>query len=67
MNIHMAKKEWPEKVIQRSFIKGHSFQNSVQIDFKFAFLKQPVIPRGWSPKFETGKNIIIKRALYSIF
>ena len=24
MNIHTAKK-WPEKVIQRSFIKGHSF------------------------------------------
>ena len=25
MNIHMAKK-WPEKVVQRSFIKGNSFQ-----------------------------------------
>ena len=24
MNMHMAKK-WPEKVVQRSFIKGHSF------------------------------------------
>jgi hypothetical protein len=24
MNIHMAKK-WPEKVVPRSFIKGHSF------------------------------------------
>ena len=23
--------------------------------------------RGWSPKFETGINIIIKSALYSIF
>ena len=26
MNIHMAKK-WPEKVVQRSFIKEHSFAN----------------------------------------
>ena len=24
MNIHIAKK-WPEKVVKRSFIKGHSF------------------------------------------
>ena len=24
MKMHMAKK-WPEKVVQRSFIKGHSF------------------------------------------
>ena len=26
-----------------------------------------VVHRGWSPKFETGINIIIKSALYSIF
>ena len=30
MNIHMAKK-WPEKVLQRSIIKGHSFRNSLYI------------------------------------
>ena len=28
MNIHMAKK-WPEMVVERSFIKGHSFRNSL--------------------------------------
>ena len=28
MNILMAKK-WPEKVVQRSFIKRHSFRNSL--------------------------------------
>ena len=28
---------------------------------------QPLKPRDWSPKFETGINIIIKSTLYSIF
>ena len=28
MKIHMAKK-WPEKVVQRSFIKEHSFPNGL--------------------------------------
>ena len=31
MKIHMAKK-WPEKVVQRSFIKEHSFPNSLYFD-----------------------------------
>ena len=30
MNIHMAKK-WPELVVQRSFIKGHSFRIRVHV------------------------------------
>ena len=32
MNIHMAKK-WPEMVIQRSYIKGHSFPYSLYKGF----------------------------------
>ena len=34
MNMHMAKK-WPEKVVQRSFIKRHSFRNSLYYAFPF--------------------------------
>ena len=30
MKIHMAKK-WPEKVVQRSFIKEHSFPNGLYL------------------------------------
>ena len=26
---HTFGKKWPEKIVQRSFIKGHSFQNSL--------------------------------------
>ena len=32
MNMHTAKK-WPEKVVQRSFIKGHSFPIGLYTDF----------------------------------
>ena len=31
--IHMAKK-WPEKVLQRSFIKEHSFPNGLYVTVK---------------------------------
>ena len=46
MNIHMAKK-WPEKVVQRSFIKEHSFRNSLYLkklhrQKKLFFLKSHV-------------------------
>ena len=34
INIHMAKK-WPEKVIQRSFIKEHSFANRLYVSSFF--------------------------------
>ena len=32
MNIHMEKK-WPEKVVQRSFIKEHSFPYSLYLEY----------------------------------
>ena len=34
MNIHMAKK-WPEMVVQRSYIKGHSFPYRLYVEFGF--------------------------------
>ena len=33
----MAKK-WPGMVVQRSFIKGHSFQNSLYFELSYVFL-----------------------------
>ena len=42
MNIHMAKK-WPEKIVKRLFIRGHSFRNSLYIGISTVFGKDLVL------------------------
>ena len=41
--------------------------NSSLADARFFEKRIHLVHRGWSPKFETGINIIIKSALFSIF
>ena len=68
----------PIKLIQ--VVSSSKFHEYWWNDFDFIFLSPPLVAgpqkpqklttsktRGWSPKFETGINIIIKSALYSIF
>ena len=52
--MHMAK-QWPEKVVQRSFIKGHSFPNGLYMleilnSSSISFLFSYTIPRAFLMK-----------------